>query len=161
MKIYLHGIKGRLHSWTDKEYISQWFVYQRRELLGHVYQTRVINVKKHQMEAFLNKYGVLKLYPMKIREPDSDSESELYVLEVESLAINERCVDVFLQLAELKVKMYGLGLEQELTDAIDIIAPEVPFIGEECVMFSQYQLLGMMNTLRIAKMVLDEEYREM
>ena len=158
MIIFLHGIRGRLHSWTDNEYISQWFLYQRRELLGHEYICKRVKIKKWEMDEFLQSYGDLKLFSGKLHDPYR--EYKFYMTSEEKAAIEDSCIHEFMELSTLKISLYSLNFIDELKDAIDTITPSVPFVEEECIMASAYQIDAMMNTLDTARQVLQEKYRD-
>lgn len=159
MTVYLHGIKGKLHSWTSNPYISEKFVDQRERILHTKVQVKEVKIKKYQKDAFLDKYGRLKLCPFRVH--NGRGESDLYATDLEKAFIDEHCHSLYVEALSMKSTFLALGFGEEMLGYVDDAAYSVPFMSEEGgIIASAYEISAQMNTINAAIDWLQEDFRE-
>ena len=159
MTVYLHGINGKLHSWTSNPYISSKFRDQRERILHTKVQVKEIKVKKYQKDAFLDRYGRLKLCPFRVH--NDKGESDIYVTDLEKAFIDEYCHSMYVEALSMKGTFLAMGFGKDILESVDDAAISIPFMPEEGgIIASGYEISAQMNTINAAIDWLQQDYRE-
>ena len=155
MKVYLHGRKGQLHSWTSSEYISNEFIYQR-SLLGHDYIVKKIKLNGEDKDRFLDEFGQLKLCTNRLHSTNG-KEVVLYMLDDETYEVTEQIGMMCAQFVDLSSLIKSMDISNEdINDAVASIHLSVDLFES----LYDYEIENMCNTLRVARDVINKKYRE-
>lgn len=155
MKIYLHGRKGQLHSWTTSEYISNEFIYQR-SLLGHDYMVKKIKLDGEDKDRFLDEFGQLKLCTNRLHSANG-KEVIMFMLDDETYDVTEQIGMLCAQFVDLSSLIKSMDIDDDdLNDAVASIQLSVDLFES----LYDYEIENMCNTLRVARDVMNKKYRE-